>query len=110
MQKQNNIPQLRFPEFKGEWEKKKLGEVAESIDSGWSPQCEEFPASMNEWGVLKTTAIAWEGFNENENKKLPNKLQPKINCEVKINDILITRAGPTTRVGVAVHINKVRPK
>jgi len=24
-----NIPQLRFPEFKGEWEKKKLGEVAE---------------------------------------------------------------------------------
>ena len=39
-----------------------------------------------------------------------NKLQPKINCEVKINDILITRAGPTTRVGVAVHINKVRPK
>ena len=24
-----NIPQLRFPKFKGEWEKKKLGEVAE---------------------------------------------------------------------------------
>ena len=24
-----NIPQLRFPEFKGEWERKKLGEVAE---------------------------------------------------------------------------------
>ncbi|HQI44794.1 MAG TPA: restriction endonuclease subunit S, partial [Bacteroidales bacterium] len=28
MNKQN-IPKLRFPEFKGEWEKKKLGEVAE---------------------------------------------------------------------------------
>jgi hypothetical protein len=25
MEKQMNIPQLRFPEFKGEWEKKKLG-------------------------------------------------------------------------------------
>lgn len=25
----DNIPQLRFPEFKGEWERKKLGEVAE---------------------------------------------------------------------------------
>jgi type I restriction enzyme S subunit len=29
MEKQTNIPQLRFPEFTGEWEKKKLGEVAE---------------------------------------------------------------------------------
>ena len=27
MEKQKNIPQLRFPEFEGEWEKKKLGEV-----------------------------------------------------------------------------------
>lgn len=31
-----NIPQLRFPEFKGEWEKKKLGEVAE-ITTGSTP-------------------------------------------------------------------------
>ncbi len=104
-----NIPKLRFPEFNGEWERKKLGEMAESIDSGWSPQCEEFSASINEWGVLKTTAIVWEGFNENENKQLPKKLKPKINCEVKPNDILITRAGPTTRVGVAVHVDNVRP-
>jgi type I restriction enzyme S subunit len=28
MEKQLNVPKLRFPEFKGEWEKKKLGEVA----------------------------------------------------------------------------------
>jgi type I restriction enzyme, S subunit len=32
MSKQMNIPILRFPEFTGEWEKKKLGEVAESVD------------------------------------------------------------------------------
>jgi hypothetical protein len=29
MSKHKNIPTLRFPEFIGEWEKKKLGEVAE---------------------------------------------------------------------------------
>ena len=29
MEKQVNIPKLRFPEFNGEWEKKKLGEIAE---------------------------------------------------------------------------------
>ncbi len=29
MEKHKNIPKLRFPEFKGEWERKKLGEVAD---------------------------------------------------------------------------------
>jgi type I restriction enzyme S subunit len=29
MEKQKNIPQLRFPEYEGEWEEKKLGDVAE---------------------------------------------------------------------------------
>jgi len=29
MEKQMNIPQLRFPEFKGEWEKKRLGDIGE---------------------------------------------------------------------------------
>ena len=110
MGKQKNIPALRFPEFTQKWTVKKLKDVTLSIDSGWSPQCEEMPAQKGEWGVLKTTAVVWEGFNENENKKLPIKLIPKPDFEVKINDILITRAGPTNRVGVAVHVNKVRER
>lgn len=36
IERSRNVPQLRFPEFKGEWEKKKLGEVAE-ISSGGTP-------------------------------------------------------------------------
>ena len=32
--KQNNTPSLRFPEFKGEWERKNLGEVSEKIGDG----------------------------------------------------------------------------
>lgn len=31
-----NVPNLRFPEFKGEWEDKKLGDVA-TISSGGTP-------------------------------------------------------------------------
>ena len=34
MEKQTGTPKLRFPKFKGEWEKKKLGEVAEKIGDG----------------------------------------------------------------------------
>ncbi len=34
----NNIPQLRFPEFTGEWEKKKLGEVTNWSSGGTPPK------------------------------------------------------------------------
>ena len=105
-----NAPALRFPEFEGEWVVGKLKDLIKSVDSGWSPQCEAGPSGIEEWGVLRTTAVMWEGFNELENKKLPDDLEERSEIEVVANDILITRAGPTTRVGVAVHVDKVRPR
>ncbi|MBU2951415.1 hypothetical protein KO493_11980 [Tamlana agarivorans] len=54
---QSLVPELRFPEFEGEWGKNILKTRIDSIDSGWSPQCEEYPAFNEEWGVLKTTAV-----------------------------------------------------
>jgi type I restriction enzyme S subunit len=104
------IPVLRFKEFEGSWEKDILKTRIDSIDSGWSPQCEGYPALNEEWGVLKTTAVVWEGFNQNANKKLPDTLEPRPNLQVVEEDILITRAGPTSRVGVTVFLNEVRSK
>jgi type I restriction enzyme S subunit len=72
MEKNSNVPVLRFPGFAGDWRVDKLKSLIVSIDSGWSPQCEEYPASEDEWGILKTTSVVWEGFNEKENKKLPD--------------------------------------
>ena len=37
MDKKKNTPKLRFPEFKGEWEEKKLGEIAEIITGNTPP-------------------------------------------------------------------------
>jgi len=50
---QNNIPELRFPEFDGEWENKKLGEVAK-IKRGASPR----PISNPKWFSDKSK-IGW---------------------------------------------------
>jgi type I restriction enzyme, S subunit len=50
MEKQMNIPQLRFPEFKGEWEKKKLQEIAVKINSGKTPLGGE--SVYSETGIL----------------------------------------------------------
>ncbi len=106
-----SVPKLRFKEFGGDWSESKLKDCIDSIDSGWSPQCESYPANENEWAVLKTTSVDWDGFKANFNKKLPSNLEAKFEIEVKPNDILVTRAGPTERVGVvAVVPQKVRSK
>lgn len=49
-------------------------------------------------------------FNEDENKQLPDHLQPREQHELKTGDLLITRAGPRVRVGVCCLVKQVRPK
>lgn len=88
-----------------------VGEVILEMGQGWSPKCYNEPSTNeNEWGVIKTTAIQSCCFLEEENKKLPEKLEPRIKHELKVGDILITRAGPKVRVGVCCLIKKTRPK
>uniref|UniRef100_UPI0035B489EB restriction endonuclease subunit S n=1 Tax=Pseudomonas fluvialis TaxID=1793966 RepID=UPI0035B489EB len=93
-----------------EWEVVKLGAVLSELGQGWSPDCPSEPAGVGEWGVLKTTSVVWEGYNEEENKQLPVPFKPRPDLEVKSDDILITRAGPKSRVGVVVHVPSTRPQ
>jgi len=93
------------------WEEKPISEYIISLNQGWSPKCESFPSlDINEWGVIKTTAIQHMEFNEIENKQLPKHLEPKVQHELIDGDILITRAGPRIRVGVCCLVKNVRPK
>lgn len=103
-------PELRFSEFTSCWELKTLSNLISHIDSGWSPNCEEKVAEIEEWGILKTTSTTWAGYNQNANKKLPNFLTPRTALEVKAGDILITRAGPVNRVGVVAFVDNTRAK
>lgn len=92
------------------WEWTKIGSVIKNLDQGWSPQCENFNAKSDEWGVIKTTAIQSNFFDETSNKKLPSNLSPRFQYELSKGDILITRAGPRNRVGVCCLVKNVRPK
>ncbi len=83
-----------------------LGEVVTDTDSGWSPKCENYPAENGTWGVLKTTAVQCMKYAPQENKALPNTLSPKLEHEAKVGDILITRAGPSNRVGICALIKE----
>jgi type I restriction enzyme S subunit len=88
-----------------------ISDVIKTLDQGWSPKCESNSAeSEDEWAVIKTTAIQAGFFLDYENKKLPGKLEPRGHLELKFGDLLLTRAGPRSRVGVACYVRKVRPK
>lgn len=90
---------------------KPLSEFVLDMGQGWSPKCFETPSPSNEiWGVIRTTAIQHLHFDESANKELPASLPPREHLEIQENDILITRAGPRNRVGVACLVKKVRPK
>jgi type I restriction enzyme S subunit len=81
------------------------------IGQGWSPQCEkEASQSEDVWGVLKTTSIQAGYFLENQNKRLPDNLDPRPQHEVKPGDILITCAGPRNRCGVACLVRRTRKR
>ena len=93
-----------------EWELTTIEKCIINIEQGWSPNCESDPAPTNEWGILKTTAVTWNGYDANENKKMPIALTPKYQYEVKNGDVLVTRAGPNSRVGVVSYVQQTRDK
>ena len=80
------------------------------IQQGWSPQCEKVPATLEQWGVLKTTAIQEGYFLPEENKRLPEHLEPRPAIEIKPGDILMTCAGPRNRCGVTSFVREARPR
>jgi type I restriction enzyme S subunit len=85
--------------------------VIEKLDQGWSPKClNENSKDNNEWAVIKTSAVQHGHFVSIENKILPSDLKPRKQHELKVGDILITRAGPRIRVGVCCMVRSTRPK
>ena len=84
----------------------RLQSVLATIDAGWSPDCESEPANDGEWSILKTSAVVWAGYDDEENKRLPAHLEPRPHLEVVTDDILITRAGPAERTGVVAIVRR----
>ena len=92
------------------WEVKRLGKLLANINQGWSPDCNSEPALIGEWGVIKTTSVEWQGYSDYENKALPERLKPRYSLEIISGDLLMTRAGPNSRVGVVAYVNRTRTK
>lgn len=94
-----------------EWTRAPVRELIHRKFTGPSPTCDErIVATDEEWGLLKTTAITWEGWNELAHKVPPRNYWGNEAIEVMPGDVLITKAGPRHRVGVVVHVRTTRPR
>jgi type I restriction enzyme S subunit len=69
------------------WSWVRLGNLALSSDSGWSPQCGSEQRSGNAWGVLKVSAVSWGVFKPNENKALPKGVDARPDCEALVAEL-----------------------
>ena len=81
-----------------------------SVEQGVSPQCDNFAASPETWGVLKVSAVKHGTFFQEENKQLPADIQPERRYEIKSGDLLITRANTPQLVGATAVAESPRPK
>ncbi|MDI1336359.1 MAG: restriction endonuclease subunit S [Lacunisphaera sp.] len=93
------------------WPQKPITSAILSMDQGWSPKCESEPSdSDTKWAVIKTTAIQNLRYIDAENKALPLGLKPRVHLELMSGDLLVTRAGPRSRVGIACLVKITRPR
>jgi len=104
----SGIPKLgRIP---AHWKVWRLRFLLDGIEQGWSPQCDNYPAGPEEWGVLKTGCVNGDRFDETENKRLPDDLHPRVAYEIHPGDFLMSRANTTALVGSAALVREVRPR
>jgi type I restriction enzyme S subunit len=92
------------------WPVKALGELLDTIDSGWSPVCEARRARGDEWGVLKLGAVTFGRYDDQENKALRADLSPVPELEVKAGDVLFSRKNTYEHVAACVFVASTRPR
>lgn len=84
------------------WVVKKIKYDVLGIEQGWSPQCESTPVQDDHtWGVVKVGCVNRGVFNPEQNKKLPEELEPRKEYTIKKGDLLVSRANAKEWVGSA---------
>ncbi|UXS20776.1 restriction endonuclease subunit S [Staphylococcus delphini] len=97
-----NVPELRFPEFSGEWEEKKLGEVLTVLDGD---RGKNYPSGtdFSETGhtlFLSATNVTKNGFKFNQRQYITEEKSLSMgNGKLAENDVVLTTRGSIGNVG-----------
>jgi type I restriction enzyme S subunit len=93
------------------WTVASVRRVVSRIEQGWSPECFARPAGPDEWGVVKSGCVNHGVFVEQDNKALPETLEPIAEYEIRSGDILMSRAsGSPELVGSTALVREIRSK
>jgi type I restriction enzyme S subunit len=68
-----------------------LRRISKGIEQGTSPDCYTYPAEAGAFGVLKLSAVRAGRFRAEENKALPQEIEPELRYLVRNGDLLMTR-------------------
>lgn len=86
-----------------------LADLIEDISAGKSFGTSNSPAGKDDWGIIKVSAMTSGRFNPNENKAVPaDRVDPRF--EIRVGDLLVSRANTADYVGASVLVGSVRPK
>jgi type I restriction enzyme S subunit len=84
--------------------------IITSLSQGWSPNCENFSAGADEWGVLKVSCVNGGRFRPERNKALLPGVEPQPEFAVASGDVLISRGNTRDLVGSAALVDANHPK
>lgn len=91
------------------WAPAELADLISGFEAGRNLRSEGRPASENEYGVLKISAVTWGEFQPSENKALLPGDEPKPHERIRKNDLLVTRANTSDLVGAVVLVDRDHP-
>jgi restriction endonuclease S subunit len=83
--------------------------LVERIEAGRSFGGAAPPASSEEWGIIKVSAMTWGVFKPAENKAVPAD-RADSRYEIRPGDLLMSRANTSDYVGASVLVGAVRPR
>ena len=68
------------------------------------------PLPLDEWGVIKVSAMTWGEFRETENKTVLEGRAVDPRMEIHPGDLLVSRANTVDYVGAVVMVHECRPR
>lgn len=80
------------------------------VEQGTSSPCLSHPRQLGEWGIIKLSAVKRGKFFPDENKRLPDEVEPAFQHELHNGDLLVTRANTPTLVGDVAVVRGAMPR
>lgn len=87
----------------------RLASLINRIEVGRSFGGSARPAGVDEWGIIKVSAMTRGTFRPDENKVVPPEAIDE-RFEIRPDDLLLSRANTSTYVGASVLVDETRPR